>query len=374
MTRLAIPALLLALLLPLAARGTETKPSVYILATVASNVGFLDRSVPDRVQQSLQEGLSREFKCAKFWTQAEFAAELDAERKAQLAGGGQGTERFLDRLNTTDFLVSSTFGNVGGRPIFTATLHHVKKKEAILRVGFAADGASSGVARLVKEFVEKVAKWQLCPYQGTLDITVLTTRDGVPRVERGTRYCNGDDQAHVRTTKHGEEIKTTWAMKKRFRRMADGPVGYSEWEQIDVEEDDPCYRCPSGRSYPRTSGSSRSVEGVLNKEWGTSDGAGVDIVFADDGTYGIAVKEGSSRKGLRTETVTKWAEGACDTFPRRTTRSPKVEFSIPLRAAPMTGQKGTALDKRLHGKGQTPLPAAEGETTVVHWEYDLKRD
>jgi hypothetical protein len=374
MTRLTIPALLLALLLPLASHATEKKPSVYVMATVASDVGFLDRSVPDQIQQALQEGLSREFKCAKVWTQKEFDAELAAERKAQLTGGGKGTAQFLDKLNTTDFLVSSSFGYVGKRPVLGATLIYLKKKEPVARIAFAADGASSGVPRLVKEFVERVAKWQLCSYNGKLDITVVTKRDGVPQVERGTRYCNGDDQAYVRTKKHTEEIVTSWSTDKIRRRYGSGQIGYSEWAQIDVEEDDPCHRCPSGRSYPRTTGSSTRVDGVMDRAWGIYEATTIDIEFADDGTYGIAVEEGSPKKGQRTEAVTKWAEGACDTFPRRTTRSPPVEFSIPLRAAPITGQKGTPFDRRLQGEGETPLPSADGETTVVRWKYDLKRD
>jgi hypothetical protein len=377
------PLLLSALAAALAAPPALASPQhpVLFLRHVGSDRD--DPALTGRFLTSLQAGIEKEFPCARVWNQAQVSDLMERERRCQLQGGAWdtgdcgGLKTVKDIYCGSEYLVAteSATGPLG--LFYTATLRDVRKVEIIARSSQHAErDAGPAVDALVKDFVHKLARYQLCPYTGIVKMTVSekTTRN----VEEGYGvYCNGDDQRYSRTERDETNANTRWRVEKKSehgRRYAEGTVEHDELAESSFREEDPCHACAGGRKGPETR-TRKSVASARVGEHGSGTAgtaATVELGFEEDGTFRV-VMLAQSEVGQKTSRVEEHAEGTCTRLVDTVKRDPPTTLKLGIGGQGVGPFKGSPHDKVLTGADRRVEKIPDGER-VVEIEFSLRRD
>jgi hypothetical protein len=230
----------------------------------------------------------------------------------------------------------------------------------------------------VDRLVKLLTKYEICPYTGPINVEVKTEL-----IEKKTEsypiYCNGMDGVYKLDKSINKTSLANWKLNKIDKIQTNGSVTYNLREETQIDEQNDCFTCPSGRLGPRwykekvlktAKIEGISKESVVDKQ--QIEDARAEITFLDNGTYMLKV-QAASRKGdlnLRTD---KHAEGTCSNDnppPENITK--KADISLDENFGPYSG---TSLDKVLNQKETiTRVDPVTKEKTTITFDFSLKRD
>jgi hypothetical protein len=226
----------------------------------------------------------------------------------------------------------------------------------------------------VKKLLEVLKKLEICPYTGSLNITVDSKRDEESSAVKPAP-CGEGTVSTTSTVKSNSTI--SWELNKIGKRMTSGTVKYNLSEEYKTVDDYSCFKCKGGvegaLKITDTRNSQVKVSGLSNKSISKGkkiDDARIQIVFKDDGTYMILVKA-TSQKGTLIQTSERKAEGACQSENKPLDTQNK-SIDVPLKGVfgPYTG---TALDKVLYQKETKDVSEGKEKSTITI-EFSLTRD
>ena len=207
--------------------------------------------------------------------------------------------------------------------------------------------------------------------------TELTTN----KTESYPVYCNGKDGLYKLVANSVKNSEVNWKFTKLKKNLTDGAVSYNLFEESNMEEQNDCYKCPSGREgsriYTEIIAQTAVIEG-LSKE-SSFEGQKVSdayswIIFEDDGTYFLKVRSASKKGNLKLKT-NQHAEGTCgnlNTPQKNETLENKVDIPLTEIFGPF---QGTSEEKVLSQKQTiTRIDPLTKEKTTISFDFNLKRE
>lgn len=387
MNRLAIAcaALLAALTLRAAA------PKIMVQMTVDAGLGFQDPDgIADSLESHIQYLIRKEFPCAQILTPHDVRKYIGFMRQRALlgvppdqeAGFEQGMKELAGAVGS-DYLVVLRAMALPGRWVLNGKWLNVRKANALAmateELAPNGDALIDASERIADKLMDEAAYFEICPYTGPVKITLHSTRAKSSRVEYATS-CNGMDQQYVKTSNLNRTEDATLDLKRTGRVWATGDVNYVAVELEDLEEQDPCHLCPSGRRGPRIYTEHTRTETKItgfSKESSTAEHDFTDVrvylKFSHDGRYSLQLA-GASKSGTRHVKIDRKAEGNCDTQIEKPHEDYTTHDDVPLTQI-MGPFQGTPRDKTLTGREEfrTRDPATDEETTI-NVEFQLRRD
>lgn len=379
------------------ATASELKPVILLESRIDNKLyGPASRRGP-MMERAMMSAIRKEFPCARVTTWTEILDTLAKLRECQRTPGAAcASVETATPLVDAEYLVIADQTPVNDRTVvFTTKLDHVRKVRVLVEESFQAGiDDDRAVTAVVGKFVDALTQYELCPYHGTIKLSVRTEGTKRPEDVSTPVYCNGSDQTYRRTSSDVSSSGYTWAIRtdgeRRWRTFEAGdregkPLwtfarakaevsGYREERRAEESEEDPCHRCRSGRQAGR---SSRSI--LQSRGWQDPDpqdaAAVVDLKFSPDGTYTIDVEAGSGGSGVVRHAATseRWAEGSCDGEPRKREKE-ETTATLPLRGRGFTA-RGTPRDRRLQANVEQRVAGpGHDEQTTIRWEVDLRRD
>jgi len=361
------------------------------LAQISAKEEALAQALADATQQVANFGailantIKKELACARVIQKHELAAFMAKQR--EIACGKAGTD--ADPLDGTgkqepeeeyEVTVTATIPinrDQAGPVEMTATCTH--KKTSTVLASVATKGGDNSLAGLADTFVGQMARFEVCPYLGTVSVSGDLMKDHNDKAEHQV-YCNKHDGRYLRDNREHSVSKQQWELEKTGRRAASGDVNYAGLEQFDAFEENDCYRCSTGQEGRRVSTKKTrkdfSIKG-LSEESAAKKGETVNkdsrirIRFLDNGYYMIKI-DAVSKTGTELVDLYESATGACDPIDR----DPPPEKKG--RDEHLIGEwgpfRGTPLDKHLADKFEEPLNnPAIGETGKRTIRFDLNR-
>jgi hypothetical protein len=334
------------------------------------------------IESCLFKELKKNFPCVDYSDESTVAAILELERQKQLLGAGDdnalaniagamGCEYLVgcNVLLSENSLTISLFCMDNKR---LKTIARASSQSGINEAGLDA------VESTCKQLVEGLKEYEICPFTGPITVEVNSSLN-TSKTDTYEVYCNGGDGLYKKVSETDKTSHMLWQLEKTAKYTTSGSVEYQNSEITNVEEQNDCYSCASGRKGPRMyteeTTATAEVRG-LSKE-SVSEGQQIEdaraqLVFNPDGTYFLTVKA-ASKKGDLIEKITKHAEGTCDNIsspPETNTR--KADIPLKQNFGPF---QGTSLDKTLTGKDSfTVIDPITEEKTTYTFEFNLRRE
>jgi len=328
-------------------------------------------------------GVKKQLPCADVNMMSGIIAMLDFGRQQALLGtqnavtmedisGAMGVEYMI--------LISATI--LPNSVVCKATSFNMRKKASIAEGFLQAQGSNfiECANQVADMMIKELIKYEICPYTGTINTEVkteLTTK----KTDSYPVYCNGKDGLYKLVADTVKNSSVNWKFTKLKKNQTDGTVSYNLYEVSNVEEQNDCYKCTSGREgsrmYTETVTQTAVIEG-LSKE-SSFEGEKVSdayckLVFEDNGTYFLQVKSASKRGNRKVKTIQK-AEGTCGNMnppPKNETLENDVDISIKETFGPF---QGTSEEKVLSQKQTiTRIDPLTKEKTTISFDFNLKRD
>lgn len=328
------------------------------------------------------KALKKEFPCASISSQSAVKALIELERQKQLFGTGD--DNALENIASAmgcDYLLNLKVDVLETKVFVSAFCLDMRKSKSISRVTLSAslgDDGIDAVENASKQVIEGLKKIEICPFKGSINVLVRTELTD-KKTESHPVYCNGGDGLYKITTENNKNSDVNWKLNKTNRFIVSGSVSYKLHEESNMEEQNDCYSCASGRQGPRMYSEkivkTAKVEGLSNEsvsEGQQIEDARAEITFNEDGTYILKVKA-ASKKGDLKERTEKKAEGTCD-IKNDPPENINKEADVPLVVVfgPFTG---TSLDKMLsHNDTYSTVDQVTKEKTTIIYDFNLKRD
>lgn len=336
----------------------------------------------DHFEYKFYQGMEQYFPCATKTSFANIAVALDNERQKQLLGvNDESTMQSLAGAMGYQYLVSLKMTQVGQNLFMFVSCHHMAQAQMLVNVmeqGPMDEEAFDVVDKLAEKFFDKLLKYEICPYRGTIKVQVTTDLNVDERREYPV-YCNDEDRLykmHYKETKHSEHF---WTFEKETKFWARSFIDYSVSEESEREIEDGCYSCPQGKTrryYRETTSKTGKIDEVSQESelYGKKvDDARVEITFNDDGTYTIKI-DATSQKSEVSETRYKTAESWCDNE-NKPPETIKNLVDIPLTYV-FGPYKGTARDEFLtaHPDPVVVTDPVSGEKRTYEISFELLRE
>lgn len=362
------------------------------LAQATAREESLAQAVAHAVQQVntfgalLASAIKKELGCARVIQEHELSAFLDRQREMALAKAGTDADP-LDgdsmqepegeyEVKVTGKIPLS--GGQAGPVAMVATCIH-KKTSAVLASVASSGGGGESPTGLADTFAGQLARFEVCPYLGTVSVTSDLTKTPRSKAEHPVS-CNRRDGLYYREDKEHSVTNQRWELEKTGRRAASGDVSYTGVEQYDELEEDDCYQCSSGgkgrRTYTKNITKNFTIAG-LSEESADKKGETVNkdsrirIRFLDSGVYMIKI-DAVSKNGSELVDLNEKATGSCDAMDR----DPPPEKKA--RDTHLSGEwgpfRGSPLDKRLADTQEESLNNPNiGETGKRTLRFELSR-
>jgi hypothetical protein len=330
--------------------------------------------------------LKNSFPCAEVTFDSDIHDLLAHEYQLALLRGSDddaNLNRIAEQLGC-DYLISLmvTVSN-NQTTIMAVCLDNKKAKTMAMALESVVKGNSSldAMERVAKKLVEQIEQYEICRFKGKVQLKVVTHLKKDEKEEYNV-YCNEKDGIFKKTTSVDNYAEQNWDLEKVGLNAASGTVTYSINEQTVIEEENGCYRCPSGREGGRTyhnktiatgkiEGLSKQVvvEGIAMPPIVDTR---ISLTFLDDDTYFIRIKA-ASELGFKDITSEEKAEGTCDNI-----NKPGIPSKVGINTAindPFGPFPGKAIDKTLNmtkeWKVIDPVTKEEKITTLT---IDLSHD
>jgi hypothetical protein len=294
---------------------------------------------------------------------------------------GPKIKKMLNRLNNADYWVTYCIYPISETMAIAELKCSDSKGKKIVQFSINMSIASMSEKDFiepVKKFVKELSKYEICPYTGPINVEVKTERTD-KETESYPVYCNGMDGMYKLDKSINKTSLANWKLNKTDKVETSGTVTYALRDETQIDEQNDCYTCTSGRLGPRwykeTVLKTAKIEGLSNESVAGDqqiEDARAEITFLENGTYTLKVRAASSKGNMKLKT-TKHAEGTCSNE-----NPPPVDITqkadIPLNEffGPFTG---TSLDKVLSQKETiTREDPVTKEKTTITFEFSLKRE
>jgi hypothetical protein len=370
----------------LALHATPNRP----LIVVMEPPGSLQELSPEQTsymhfaQTMMAQRLHDEFACANVLKKSEISAAVNYMRQGAILGNDEMGQRGMDfvrQATDADYLVLVKLNSTPSMHFITFTLVNPRKNKTLVM----KTGSGSGTEfmdRLIDEFVNEAAYHEICPYKGSVNVDVNTTRK-TNKTDRIDVECNEQFQQKVVTQKFETNEKTEWKLIKNGKNQGTGEMSYNKTEERIHTEEDPCYPCASGRVAGRTSTETyfetAEGSGISNDARNAviSTGSGRDEVFSDvrfkinfqtNGTYTLKV-EATTVNIPATVKESKEAQGSCDAENEHKTDTYNTKISVDCILGPFSG---TPFQKKLKESGSQPINKGD-ETGTTTYNFELNR-
>jgi hypothetical protein len=334
-------------------------------------------------ESQTSKALKKEFPCASISSQATVKALIELERQKQLFGTGDDNalENIAGAMGC-DYLLNLKVDVLETKVSVSAFCLDMRKSKSISRITLSAalgDDGIDAVENVSKQMIEGLKKIEICPFKGSINVLVRTERTD-KKTESYPVYCNGGDGLYKIATENNKNSDANWKLNKANRFIVNGSVSYNLHEESNMEEQNDCYTCVSGRQGPRLITEKKlktiKIEGLSNEsvsEGQPIDDARAEITFNEDGTYTLKVKA-TSKKGDLKERTEKKAEGTCD-LKNDPPENINSKADVPLQEVTFGPFSGTSLDKVLsHKDTYSTVDPLTKEKTTITFDFNLKRD
>ena len=240
------------------------------------------------------------------------------------------------------------------------------------------DFANGNRSKFCEMFIEKLSKYEICPFKGDINIKIVGTKKD-EHTEQYPVYCNGMDGYFTKTVKIDKHSENNWKITKTGKETATGNVQFNLSEEFTIDGYNPCYDCSStkqgNRRYNEKTTTYADIQGLSNESesYGVKvDDARAYLTFFDDGTYTLRIKASSTQAEKKTKKEVT-AQGTCDNLndPPETITN-KIDEGINEIFGPFTG---TAQDKVLSHKDTIKRvnPITDEEEKITY-EFNLTRE
>ena len=337
----------------------------------------------DYLESQFSIALKKEFPCVDVLSRSSVLALLELERQKQLLGTGDSEQiSTLAGAMGSDYLVSLNVQVNGNTADIVAFCMYTRRQIVIARaVANAAYGDASldAVEKVAKELVAGLNHYEICPFKGPINVMVKTEFSD-KKDESFSVYCNGGEGLYKSVISKNKSSDAEWKLTKTGKYFTDGSVTYNLLEETEIEEQNDCYTCPSGRKgariYTEKVTKTAKVEGLSDESVAENqqiEDARTEITFSNNGTYTIKVKAASRKGDLKLRTG-KHAEGTCDNQ-NPPPESIDKKADVPLRETTFGPFPGTSLDKILsHKDNYSTVDPITREKSIITYDFNLKRD
>lgn len=342
--------------------------------------GELTNLYGDGFERIVEYYLDEQFSCCKTVTKGDIIGKLAYDKMMQF-WTGSGMLSYCKELACDYFMILYLEQGMGS--IFaTASCYRWKGKEPLSRETkyIPEDG---DVVQLMKDVAksisEKLSKYEICPYEGPVNLSVTGKKDTTIKVEYSV-YCNEMDYVYKKTTVDKSASQSEWRLQKKDKEFAEGDVTFFINELNTVSEENGCHKCSTSE---REGG--RSVNSSLSLNYSSSglseesklDGevhadARIVLDFLPDDTYTITIKA-TTKMYPAVEKGYMESVGTCDGIPRKNIENSR---KVSAFAHPVFGPyPGKPTDKTL-SKQDTKIfhdPVSK-ETTTITVDFNLTRN
>jgi hypothetical protein len=256
-----------------------------------------------------------------------------------------------------DYLISLTVSVYNNQATMRAVCINKKQAKTMamaLESGANGDAGLEAMERVAKKLVKQIEQYEICRFKGKVQLKVVTHLKKDEKEEYNV-YCNEKDGIFKKTTSVDNYAEQNWDLEKVGLDAASGTVTYSINEETVIEEENGCYRCPSGREggriYHSKTIATGKIEGLSKKV--VVEGIAmppivdtrISLTFLDDDTYYIRIKA-ASESGIKVITSEEKAVGTCDNI-----NKPGIPSKVGINTAindPFGPFPGKASDKTLN--------------------------
>lgn len=287
----------------------------------------LVNAVSKKLESAVISDLKKEFPCLEVITREQITNKLKYLREMALLGNPASyTIEDVGKSYNTDYMFILKTTQATSDMLRLEVLCYHKKEVAAFEWANAfssPDSYSEDCESLSKALMERLKRFELCYFRGDVTLTVETERDTAV-ISEYMVYCDGFDRQFRKKENFESRTKTVWKLKKTNTEHAEGDVTIFMYEEKSIEEDNPCYKCQSGReggrSYKYNSTFNVDSEGISTES--IFDGkphadARIKLYFEDNGTFNITINA-TSKLFTDKENVEIEATGTCDNIPRET--------------------------------------------------------
>lgn len=319
---------------------------------------------------------------ANEWS-AEDLQDLSEDQKKLLGRSKEGAVEEIGKLLNHEYLIGLELKMYGTQLLISAFCLSSKSKklQTLSRASAATEkgsGVNSTIAKVSEQLIDGLKQYEICPFTGKVDVNVSSYRDTITKEEYSV-YCNYEDKIYSKVTKIKKNTESTWSLERKGIPWTDGTMNFNQVEEMNIEEMNGCYRCPSGReggrnyhfnSYYKVNGSGISHQSIRDGK--PQDDTRVELKFNDDGSYYIHIK-GTSLPAGSDERINISAVGTCDNLGPESKINQK-EVTIPLNVL-FGPYKGDTSDKVLkqHDEVKTFDPI-NGEHSTIILDFELRHD
>jgi len=363
--------------------NADEKPKFFIVTyAVGDSSGKLTEAYLNNFEKQVTNLLQEKYPCVEISNSSKVRAILDLEREKELKGASdqETFQELAQSLNCKYLIVFkvSVFKNTASILSFCMDMKKVHTLVRIFQnIQFGKESLDV-TDKISKGIVNGLKIYEICPFKGTIDITIISDKD-TTITETYSVYCNNSDQTYRKEEVISEHTESTWNLEKKNLNWTDGDMHFHDEEYYDLTEENGCYKCKSGREGGRTYKVKKSytVEGSGISHESVRDGekqldTRSELIFYNDSTYSLHV-QGTSKPSNANEKNVISAEGTCDNISPQN-KIIKKEVTVPLNLI-LGPFKGCALDKKLSQKNtiKTIDPNTKEKETITY-EFNLKKD
>lgn len=323
------------------------------------------------------------FPCAKANTQSDIVNKLDKLRFQYLMGDIEGDlPSFCDQLAHDYWVHLRLIDYDEGRTMVVARCFKYKKVDCIadagnIRCANNFPAITDACKEITKKLIDMLSKFEVCPFTGPVNLTVESVYDTATSNQYGV-YCNESDQTYRREESVHNSTQSDWQLQRKGIPWASGTMTFKMSEASNLEVDNGCYRCASGRMGGRVytrkksfrvEGSGISTESTYkgNKQ----DDLRIELQFLEDGTY-ILTARGTSKPAQGEEKEVEKAEGTCDNIQNNTTLPREVTIPLKVILGPFPGKStDKILEQKDAIKKRNPLT---NEMETITFDFTLKNE
>jgi hypothetical protein len=336
---------------------------------------YQKRGIPGEViGEELMEAIHYALPCSQTTAMSEIRTLIKWDKERQLLSAS--TENRLEEIGAAfgaDYLLTSSFGNLGDEHhwLLSVSLLNVRKGRVSAMATAMGEGRAENVySDMVKRGVKTIAEHDICPWIGTISVTVKHEKDSTSNT-----VTNGELSSTTRTETLKDKSEEQWtiaAVAKRYGRTSgEGVVKRTSsfLQQTETKESGnvPCWRnvAPCSIMDDRMPGSFAHNLGYSRSSASGSrqfDGMKIAVAFEGDSAF-VSVEGEPMSVGKGTGEEYEMTENTCG---KCVSKDEKGEFTGTAWGNWIFG--GPAKRSSHHVTGAQKITNEEGVVTEITWD------
>lgn len=190
----------------------------------------------------MSDALLKEFKCTEYNSVDAIRTLLGLERSKQLVGSSTDEKGLKDIAGAmgADYLIYFNIkalpGNVMSYTIGCIDIleKNPKYKGLIAHVTGTNMNNVSGWDKILKDnvddIIDQLARFEICPYKGPVNIQVLSEKNEEKKEEYDV-YCSKMDRKYTKTTLEEKKSEAIWTLDKKRKTCLSGRLNTLWWKK-----------------------------------------------------------------------------------------------------------------------------------------------